>query len=82
MAYEDFEGLTRRTASVKILRDKTSKRAKSPKYDGYQTYFASIVYKFFDKNTFVGAVKNENMTNKELAEELHKPSIKKKKKKV
>ena len=80
MAYEDFEGLTRRTASVKILRDKTSKRTKSPKYDGYQTYFPSIVYKFFDKNTFVGAVKNENMTNKELAEELHKPSIKKKKK--
>ena len=52
MAYEDFEGLTRRTASVKILRDKTSKRAKSPKYDGYQTYFASIVYKFFDKKYF------------------------------
>ena len=43
MAYGDFEGLTRRTASVKILRDKTSKRAKSPKYDGYQTYFASII---------------------------------------
>ena len=27
----------------------------------------------FDKKTFGGVIKNENMSNKELAEELHKP---------
>ena len=36
-----------------------------------------MVYKFFDKKTAVGAVKNEIMQNKELADELHKPIIKK-----
>ena len=42
-----------------------------------------MVYKFFDKkssatraNKFAGgAVKNKNMSSKELAEELHKPFI-------
>ena len=32
---------------------------------------------FFDKHTAGGAVKNEVMQNKELAEELHKPIIRK-----
>ena len=42
-----------------------------------------MVYKFFDKNTSGGTFKNENISNKELAEELHKPIIKKiKKRKV
>ena len=35
MAYGDFKDLTRRTASDKILRDKTFNIAKSQKYDGY-----------------------------------------------
>ena len=35
MAYGDFTGLTRRTASDKILRDKTFNIAKNSKYDGY-----------------------------------------------
>ena len=33
--------------------------------------------RFFYKKTAVGAVKNEIMQNKELADELHKPIIKK-----
>ena len=42
-----------------------------------------MVYKFFDKNTSGGTFKNESISNKELAEELHKPIIKKiKKRKV
>ena len=49
MAYGDFKDLKRRTASDKILRDKTFNVAKNPKYDGYQRGLASIVYKFFDK---------------------------------
>ena len=36
-----------------------------------------MVYKFLDKKTSGGAVKNENMSNQELAEELHKPTVRK-----
>ena len=32
---------------------------------------------FFDKKTSSGAIKNENIPNKKLAEELHKPFIRK-----
>ena len=34
-----------------------------------------MVYKFFDKKTLGGTVKNENIYNKELGEELYKPII-------
>ena len=51
MAYGDFKDLTRRTASDKILRDKTFDITKNPKYDGYQRGLASMVYKFFEKNS-------------------------------
>ena len=69
--YEDFKDLTRRTAFDKILRDKTFNIAKNPNYDDCQRGIASMVYNFFDKKTSGGAIKNENMSNKELAEELH-----------
>ena len=36
-----------------------------------------MVYKFIDKKISGGAAKNENMSNQELAEELHKPIIRK-----
>ena len=36
-----------------------------------------MVYRFFYKETAGGAVKNEMKQNKELAEELHKPIIRK-----
>ena len=39
-----------------------------------------MVYKFFDKKTSGRTVKNKNFSNKELAEELHKPIIRKLKK--
>ena len=39
-----------------------------------------MVYKFFDKTTSGGTFKDENISNKELAQELHKPIIKKIKK--
>ena len=46
-------------------------------------YKFSTVYKFVDKKTTGGTIKNENILNKELAEELHKPIIRKfKKRKV
>ena len=80
MASGDFKDLTRRTASDKILFDKAFNIAKNPKYDGYRCGLAPMVYKSFDIKTSSGAIKNEIMSNKELAEELHKPIIRKFKK--
>ena len=83
MASGDFKDLTRRTTSDKILHKKAFNIAKNPKYDGYQRGLASTVYKFFDKKATSGAIKNEIISNKELAEELRKPIIRKfKKRKV
>ena len=36
-----------------------------------------MVYKFFDEKYSGGAIKNKIISNKELAEELHKPIIRK-----
>ena len=36
MAYGDFKDLAKRTASDKVLRDKTFNIAENLKYDGYQ----------------------------------------------
>ena len=36
-----------------------------------------MVYKYLDKTFSGSGIKNENISNKELAEELHKPSIRK-----
>ena len=75
MVYRDFKDLTRRTASDKILCNKAFNIAKNPKYDGHQRGLASMVYKSFDKKASDGTVKSGNMSNNELAEELHKPII-------
>ena len=85
MACGDFKDLTRRTASNTILHGKAFNIAKNLKYDEYQRDLASTVYKFFDEKSASlgdesasgGAVKNENMSNQELVEELHKPIIRK-----
>ena len=89
MAYGDFKDLARRTDSDKILRNKAFDTAKNPKHDGYQRGLASTVYKFFDKKSTGGGIGNNNNNNNNikqnllLAEELHKPIIKKfKKRKV
>ena len=37
--------------------------------------FASMVCKFFDKKASGGVIKNMNISNKELAEEMLKPII-------
>ena len=89
MAYGDFKDLNIRTT---VLRDKVFNIAKNPKYDGYEREIASMVYNFFYKvinykvihkffETLAtknkSAIKNENVSSKELAEQLHKPSIRK-----
>ena len=57
MAYGDFQDLTGRTASDKILCDKAFNVAKTVKYDGYHGGLASMVYKFFDRKTPGGQLK-------------------------
>ena len=74
MAYGDFKDLHRRTFADKFLCDKAFDIAKDPKYDGYHRELASMVYKFFNKKTSGSSIK-KNISNKELAEELHKSII-------
>ena len=82
MAYGKSKDLVKRTQSDKGLRDKAFKIASDPKYDGYQRRLASMVYKFFDKMS-KGSGISANEPNDQLANELHKPIIKKfKKRKV
>ena len=81
MAYCKSKDLVKRTQSDKVLRDKAFKIVSDPKYDGYQRGLASMVYKFFDKKSSGSGIANE--PNYQLANELHKPIIKKfKKRKV
>ena len=51
MVYVNFKDLTKRTAADKFSRDKAFNIAKDPKHDGYQRGLASMICKFFDKNT-------------------------------
>ena len=76
VAYGDFKGLAKRTAADKVLRDKAFKIPSDQKYDGYQTGLASMVYKFLDKKSQGSGVANNNK-NMQLADELHKPIIRK-----
>ena len=81
MAYGKSKDLAKRLQSDKVLRDKAFKIASDPKYDGYQRGLASMVYKFFDKKSKGSGITNES--NYQLANELHKPIIRKfKKRKV
>ena len=82
MAYGDFKDLTKRTAADKGLRDKAFNIAIDLKYDGYQRGLTSMIYRFFDKKAAASGIKSMPQ-NEQLAEELHKPIIKKfKKRKV
>ena len=78
MVYGDFKDLAKRTASNKVLRDRELNIAKNPQYDGYyQRVIASMVYKFFDKKTSGSGANDKIKQNQQLAEELHKPIIRK-----
>ena len=81
MTYGKSKDLMKRTQSDKVLKDKAFKIANNPNYDGYQRGLASMVYNFFDKKSKGSGIINE--PNYELANELHKPIIRKfKKRKV
>ena len=75
-AYSDSKDLTKRTVADKILKNKAFDIAKDPKYDGYQRGLASMVYKFFDSKVS-GSGAKLTLQNEQLANELHKPIIRK-----
>ena len=65
------------------MRDRTFNIVKNPKHDGYQRGLASMVHKFVDKKRSRSGVKNKNVSDQQLVEELQKQFIKRfKKRKV
>ena len=78
-AYADHKDLINRTKSDKFLRDKAYDIATNPEYDGYQRGLASMVYKFFHKKSMGSGIKRDTTKSSSLilADELHKPVIKK-----
>ena len=88
-AYTNNKDLLNRTRADKILRYKAYGVANNPQYDGYQRGLASMVYKFFDtkasssdrKTVGSGTTKSSSLErvneNIKLANELHKPIIRK-----
>ena len=78
-AYADHKDLINRTKSYKVLRDEAYDIASNSEYDGYQRGLASMVYKFFDKKSMGSGIKKDTTKSSSLilANELHKPVIKK-----
>ena len=88
-AYADNKDLINRTKADKVLRDKAYNIASNPEYDGYQKGLASMVYKFFDKKSMGSCTAKPSALARSslkritrdssliLADELHKPVIKK-----
>ena len=75
IAYSKYKDLQKRAQSDTVLKQKAFEIAANPKYDGYQRGLASMVYIFFQKKTSGGAIKNEIKENQQLANELHRPII-------
>ena len=76
-AYAGRKDLINKTKSDQVLRDKSYDIASNPEYDGYQTGLTSMAYKFFDKKSMGSGVKKLKNSSLILADELHKPVIKK-----
>ena len=73
-----FKDLEKITQSDIVLKTKAFKISSNPKYNDYERGLVSIVYKFFDKRS-----KGSGLKNQQLAHKLHKPIIRKfKKRKV
>ena len=75
-AYSDSKALTKRTIVDKNLKNRAFDIAKDPKYNGYQRGLASMIYKFFDSKVS-GSGAKLIPENEQLANELHKPIIRK-----
>ena len=62
----DFKDLARRTASDKVLKNIAFNIAENPKYDGYQRWLASMVYKCFFNWMQIMKNQPKNYTNQLL----------------
>ena len=83
-AYADHKDLINRTKSDKVLRDRAYNIASNPEYDGYQRGLAIMVHIFFDKKSMGSGFVEDTAkpsslegSSSILADELHKPVIKK-----
>ena len=82
-AYADHKDLINRTEADKLLKDKVYDIASNPEYDGYQRGLVSMVYNFFDKKSTAHTgsgfkrLKNMACNSSILADEHHKPIIRK-----
>ena len=81
-AHADNKDLINKTNADKVLKDKAYDIASNPEYDGYQRGLLSMVYKFFDKKSIGNGINTTKSSSLErnssiLADELHKPVIKK-----
>ena len=81
MANHKTKDLVKRTKSNKVLKDKAFQIASYSKYDGCQRGLASMLYKFFDKQSVsINKSKGSSISEKpdyQLANKLYKPIIKK-----
>ena len=77
MGYGKFKDLNKRAFAGKVLRDSTCNIDKHPKFNEYQRGIASVAYKFLIKKTSASNITNEITSNKELANEQHKPADRK-----
>ena len=65
-------GLNRRTAAENVLCGKEFNVAKNPKYDGYNVDLVQCSVNFSINKTSGSSIKKQNISNKQLAEELIK----------
>ena len=81
MSYGKSKNLVKRNQSDKVLRNKAFKIGSDPKYEDYQKGLASMVYKFLIKKSPLLNKSSEsgidNEPNYQLANEFHRPIIKK-----
>ena len=80
-AYAKYKDVENRLITDDKLKNSAYDIASNPEYDGYQRRLASMVYKFFNskvapRNKTISG-KGTKEVNKILAEELHKPVIRK-----
>ena len=68
----------KRTPSDNVLKDRAFRIASNSNCDGYQRGLASVVCKFFDNRPSGSGIVNE--PNYQLANEFHKPIVRKLKK--
>ena len=75
-AYSDSKDLTKRAVADKILKNRAFNIVKDPIYGGYQRVLTPMVYKFFYSKVS-GSGAQLIPQNEQLANELHKPIIRK-----